>query len=119
MPPQVTPPLVTDVRSGAGSTFEVEPQVKRAGIAGSATMCAHPGLQFGHPASEPVNLRGRLRMSLNPLDRQIMEKSALLASLALFTLLAGMAVAVYQLWSVDRAKKTGSHMDGSKSRPGA
>ena len=48
-----------------------------------------------------------------------MDKSAIIASLALLTLLAGMAMAAYQLWSVKDAQKKGSHVDGSKSRPEA
>lgn len=46
-----------------------------------------------------------------------MEKSTILISLALFTLLCGLAVGIYQLWAGDRAKKTGEHTDGSKSHP--
>ena len=45
--------------------------------------------------------------------------SAIIASLALFTLLAGMAVAAYQVWEVEKAKRQGEHFDGSKERPNA
>ncbi len=48
-----------------------------------------------------------------------MEKSTVLITLTLFTLLAGLAVAIYQLWAGDRAEKTQEHVDGSKSRPDA
>ena len=36
----------------------------------------------------------------------LMEKSTLLIFLTLFTLLSGMAVAAYQLWAVEKAKKS-------------
>ena len=36
-----------------------------------------------------------------------MDKSTILIALSLFTLLAGMAVAAYQLWDAENAKKTG------------
>lgn len=42
-----------------------------------------------------------------------MERSTVLIMLSLFTLLAGMAVAAYQLWDAERAKK-----DGAVSRMG-
>ena len=48
-----------------------------------------------------------------------MERSTVIITLALFTLLVGIAVAAYQLWSADRAQKTGEHVDGRKSRPDA
>ncbi len=48
-----------------------------------------------------------------------MDKSTIIISLALFTLLSGLAIAIYQLWSADQAQKKGEHVDGSKSRPGA
>ena len=48
-----------------------------------------------------------------------MEKSTVLICLTLFTLLAGMAVAAYEVWATDKAKKTGEHVDGSKPRPNA
>ncbi len=38
-----------------------------------------------------------------------MGSSLIVISLALLTLLAGIAVAVHQLWSADRAKKEGEH----------
>jgi hypothetical protein len=43
-----------------------------------------------------------------------MEKSTILACLALGTLLVGMAIAAYQIWSVKDAKLSGSHIDGSR-----
>ena len=48
-----------------------------------------------------------------------MEKSTVLIALTLVTLLAGLAIAVYQLWSTARAKKQEEHSDGSKARPNA
>ena len=46
-----------------------------------------------------------------------MERSTILILLTLMTLLAGMAIALYQLWSTKRAQKTGEHTDGTKERP--
>ena len=37
-----------------------------------------------------------------------MERATVLIGLTLFTLLAGMAVAAYQLWEAERAKKPGN-----------
>ena len=37
-----------------------------------------------------------------------MERSTVLIMLTMFTLLAGMAVAAYQLWDAERAKKPGN-----------
>ena len=48
-----------------------------------------------------------------------MDRSTVIISLALFTLLVGIAIAAYQLWAADRAEKTGEHVDGRKSRPDA
>ena len=48
-----------------------------------------------------------------------MESSSILASLALLTILSGLAVGTYQLWSVKRATRQGSHVDGTKARPNA
>lgn len=48
-----------------------------------------------------------------------MEKSTILISLTLFTLLAGLAVAAYQLWATDRAEKMKTRVDGTKERPNA
>ena len=48
-----------------------------------------------------------------------MDRSTVIIFLALFTLLAGMAVAAVQVWVTDRAKKTGEHVDGTKARPNA
>ena len=45
--------------------------------------------------------------------------SGIIAALALFTLLAGMAVAIYQVWEADKAKRKGEHFDGSQERPKA
>lgn len=47
-----------------------------------------------------------------------MERSTLLIMLTLFTLLAGMAVAAYQLWDAERAKKDGDkgHLGGGSAR---
>ena len=38
-----------------------------------------------------------------------MGSSLIVISLALVTLLIGLAIAIYQLWSADRAKKEGEH----------
>lgn len=38
-----------------------------------------------------------------------MEKSSVLILLTLFTLLTGLGIAIYQLWSADQSKKTGEH----------
>ena len=38
-----------------------------------------------------------------------MEHSTILISLTLFTLLCGLAIATYQLWSADKAKAEGEH----------
>ena len=38
-----------------------------------------------------------------------MGSSLIIISLALLTLLAGLAVAAYQLWSADKAQKEGEH----------
>ena len=46
-----------------------------------------------------------------------MEKSTILISLTLFTLVCGLVIAAYQLWAGDRAEKTGEHIDGTKSHP--
>ena len=51
-----------------------------------------------------------------------MEKDTVLAALVLFTLLVGLAIGFYQLYSVDRAKKEGSQSalgdrDSRNSRP--
>ena len=48
-----------------------------------------------------------------------MENPGILMLLALLTLLAGLGWGAYQLWSVEDAKKKGSHVDGSKERPTA
>ena len=45
-----------------------------------------------------------------------MEKSTVLAMLTLFTLLSGMAVAAYQLWTVKDAKNVGEEGSASKER---
>ena len=37
-----------------------------------------------------------------------MDRSTVIIVLALFTLLAGMAVAAYQLWDAERAKRAGN-----------
>lgn len=42
-----------------------------------------------------------------------MDKSLILGILALFTLLSGMAVAAYQLWDAEKAKKMGEHGNSS------
>ena len=44
-----------------------------------------------------------------------MDRSAVLAVLALFTLLAGMAVAAYQLWAAENAKQAGSQSFKNKT----
>lgn len=45
----------------------------------------------------------------------MMDRSVVLAVLALFTLLAGMAVAAYQLWAAENAKQTGSQSFKNKT----
>ena len=48
-----------------------------------------------------------------------MDESVIIISLALLTLLIGMAVAAFQLWSVKRSQRKGEHADGRESRPNA
>ncbi len=38
-----------------------------------------------------------------------MEKSSVLILLTLFTLVTGLVIAAYQLWSADKSKKEGEH----------
>ena len=38
-----------------------------------------------------------------------MEKSTILISLTLFTLLVGVAIGIYQLWSAEKSKQKGPH----------
>ena len=62
----------------------------------------------------PFGLHGSTLATLST-----MEKSTILIVLTLATLLTGMAIAAYQLWSTARAKRQGEHTDGSKDRPNA
>ena len=48
-----------------------------------------------------------------------MDKSLILACLALFTLLAGMVIAYMELKNTEESIRTGEHTDGTRARPRA